>query len=113
MTVRATALRAAGAVAVLAGTHQAITGVSGVLGSAEPPSGTQRNIDSELRFYGVWYGVAGAVMLRAAGDEETDRRVGGLLAIGWGAAPRRAPCQCNVSAARTTSFCAWAQWRLA
>jgi hypothetical protein len=87
MSLRQAALRAAGTVAVVAGCHQAVTGVRGVRGAAgeRVTSKGDRNVDSELRFYGVWYAVAGAVMHKAAVDVRTDRVFDDLLAVGWAA----------------------------
>ena len=79
-------LTASGAVAVLAGTYQAVTGTAGVHRAAAGRSTAigGRNVDSELRFHAVWYAVAGAQMLRAAAapaDRDT-----ALLAAGWAGA---------------------------
>ncbi len=56
-------------------------------GAAGPRADTwgERNLDSELRFYGVWRAFSGAVMRKAATDAETDRALGGVVAAGWAA----------------------------
>jgi hypothetical protein len=46
----------------------------------------ERNVDSELRFYGVWYAASGLAMHKAAADVEADRLLHPLLAAGWLAA---------------------------
>jgi hypothetical protein len=87
VSARGLVLRTSGTVALAAAAHQALTGLRGVSG-AEPPRDIvgDRNVDSEIRFYAVWYGVAGAAMHRAAGDREADRVLGPLVASGWAAA---------------------------
>jgi hypothetical protein len=61
---------AAGAVALAAGTHQALRGVRGTAG-VDPAAGSSpetwmRNVDSELRFYATWYAAAGTTALADA-----------------------------------------------
>ncbi len=87
MALRQATLHAAGTVAVVAGCHQALRGLRGVRGAGGPRADTrgERNLDSELRFYGVWYAFSGAVMRKAATDAETDRALGGVVAAGWAA----------------------------
>lgn len=85
------ALRIGGAVAVVAGLHQVVTGNAGVVGNRpdldgwrDPESAAAlRNVDSELRFYGAWYATAGALMLRAAAGPRVDRGTRRLLGLGW------------------------------
>jgi hypothetical protein len=69
---------------MVAAAHQITTGLSGVLG-ADTLRRTRAaaNVDSELRFYGVWYAVAGALMHRAAGDPQRDRALRPLIETGW------------------------------
>ncbi|MDP9434613.1 MAG: hypothetical protein M3P93_05215, partial [Actinomycetota bacterium] len=66
--LRSGALLTAGSVAVAAACHQTVRGVAGVHEARRPDAERigDRNLDSELRFYAVWYGIAGAQMLRAA-----------------------------------------------
>lgn len=92
MTVRQVALRLGGTIAIAAAVGQVASGARGVRGfdwrvaSGELPSSGLASLDSELRFYAVWYGVAGALMHRAANDEVLDRAVSTLVAAGWAAA---------------------------
>lgn len=92
MSVRRTTLRTAGSVAVLAGGLQALTGLSGVYGvttrdRADVPTGLAgRNLDSELRFYAVWYAAAGLLMHAAAHDADLDRGLAAVLPVTWFAA---------------------------
>ena len=74
-------LRGAGAVALAAGTHQVVTGGSGVLGARG--AALPASVDSELRFYAAWYAAAGALMLRASRDPRVDQAVTVPLALGW------------------------------
>jgi hypothetical protein len=78
----------AGAVAVIAGAHQLLTGLAGVRGwratAADAPA--LRNVDSELRFYGAWYATSGLLMLQAAGQERLDPGRTRLVGAGWLAA---------------------------
>lgn len=87
MNARRSALRTAGAVALAAATHQMATGVRGVRGADAPRPAVvgDRSVDSELRFYAAWYGVAGAAMVMASRDSEADRVLAPLLASGWAA----------------------------
>jgi hypothetical protein len=57
-----------------------MTGAAGVAGRR--PATIDRNVDSELRFYGAWYATAGALMLRAASGP-LDRRTTQTLGAGW------------------------------
>lgn len=66
-----------GAVAVLAGASTVIFGVASIAG-AEPVSGT---VDSEMRFYAVWYVVAGLLLLRAARAVEKEGALIRTLAV--------------------------------
>jgi hypothetical protein len=92
VTVRRATLRLAGTVAVLASAYQVVTGVSGVREvrrngtRSDDVGGLSPSIDSELRFYAVWYGLAGVLMHKAATDDALDRSLGSLLSAGWGAA---------------------------
>lgn len=57
----------AGGVALVAGLHQAATGLRGVAGAGAAAALDPRaraSLDSELRFYGTWYAAAGALALR-------------------------------------------------
>jgi hypothetical protein len=76
------ALRLSGGVAVVAGLHQLLTGSAGVVGHRPAGSAGERNVDSELRFYGAWYATAGALMLRASAGP-LDRRTTRVLGAGW------------------------------
>ena len=82
--VRGATLRAAGTVALVAAAHQVTTGVAGVRGVAAAPSSP--GVDSEMRFYAGWYGVAGLLMHRLAGDPGLDRALGRLVEAGWATA---------------------------
>ncbi len=88
MSARRCLLAVSGGVALAAASHQALRGSAGVHGAGPPRADLlgDRNLDSELRFYAVWYGVAGLQMLRAASDPDADPGVEPLLAAGWGAA---------------------------
>jgi hypothetical protein len=81
-------MRAAGAVAVVAGAHQLLTGVAGVRGGPGDAAAMPalRNVDSELRFYGAWYAVSGSLMLRNSAQEEPDAATTRLVGAGWLAA---------------------------
>ena len=61
-------LRFLGVVAFVAGLGTVVLGVDSIVG-AEPVSGT---VDSEMRFYAVWYAAAGLLLLRTAGRLEQD-----------------------------------------
>lgn len=82
----------AGTVALGAAVSQIATGAKGVrafdwrVASDHLPNVALASLDSELRFYAVWYGVAGVLMHRAATDEGLDRMLGPILTVGWGAA---------------------------
>ncbi|MGH2756743.1 MAG: DUF4345 domain-containing protein [Actinomycetota bacterium] len=56
-----------GSIALVAGLGTVLFGVDSIVG-AEPVSGT---VDSEMRFYAVWYAGAGVVILRAAARVES------------------------------------------
>lgn len=92
ITLRQATLRAAGTVALAAAVTQIATGARGVRGfdwqaaAEQLPGAALASVDSELRFYAVWYGVAGVVMHRAANDEAFDRSLRPFIAAGWGAA---------------------------
>lgn len=87
-TARVGLLRTIGTVAVAAAAHQAVTGVGGVRGvghrAGRPLATTgEASVDSEVRFYAVWYGLAGVAMHKAAGDRRFDRSFSDLLAGAW------------------------------
>lgn len=85
MPTSSATLRIAGTVALVAGGYQALTGLKGVLGVDEAvATPAQRNVDSELRFYGVWYAVAGAAMHTAASSPDVHRSLQPLITAGWG-----------------------------
>jgi hypothetical protein len=87
VSLRTCTLRTAGAVAVVAGTQQVLTGSGGVLGLRDRSAvAREPSVDSELRFYGVWYAVSGLAMHKAAADPGADRALHPLLAAGWCAA---------------------------
>lgn len=87
MSSRTRTLRTAGTAALLAGGYQVCTGSRGVSGVRQPAAlADEPGLDSELRFYGVWYAVSGLVMHKAAADPQVDRALHPLLAFGWGAA---------------------------
>jgi hypothetical protein len=77
---------------MVASAYQVVTGVSGVRGvrrngtRPDDVGGLSPSVDSELRFYAVWYGLAGVLMHKAATDDSLDRSLGSLLSAGWGAA---------------------------
>ena len=66
-----------GSVAVIAGTTTVVLGVDSVVG-AEGVSGT---VDSEMRFYAVWYMGAGFLLLRAVARVESEKRTIAGIAI--------------------------------
>lgn len=70
-----------GAVAVVAGTGTVLFGVRSILG-AEAVTPT---VDSEMRFYAVWYAAAGGIILWAARRVESEtttiRGVAGLFFV--------------------------------
>lgn len=85
--MRTWTLRAAGTVALGAASHQVVTGIRGVRGlDHRQLSGATPNLDSEIRFYAVWYAAAGVLMHQAARDDRLDRKVSPLLAGAWSAA---------------------------
>lgn len=92
ITARKATLRVAGTVALGAAVSQIATGARGVrafdwrVACDLLPDVALASLDSELRFYAVWYGVAGVLMHRAATDEVLDRTLGPIIAVGWGAA---------------------------
>jgi hypothetical protein len=86
LVLRRATLRLSGTVALVAAAHQMATGLSGVLTADTASTPAAANVDSELRFYSVWYAVAGALMHRAAVNPQTDRAIRPLLEIGWSAA---------------------------
>jgi hypothetical protein len=55
-------LTAMGSIMLVVGTTSVLLGASSVLSAGDFTAA----IDSEMRFYGVWYAVAGAVLLRAS-----------------------------------------------
>jgi hypothetical protein len=63
--IRRTSTLAAGAVALAAGSYQALTGLRGTPG--RQPEGALdpwlRDLDSEVRYYASWYAAAGATTL--------------------------------------------------
>lgn len=59
-----------GVVALLAGLSTVLLGASSIIGAKEV-SGT---VDSEMRFYAVWYAAAGGVLLRSAVRVEAEGR---------------------------------------
>jgi hypothetical protein len=83
---RRATLRTAGTVAIAAGVHQLVTGVAGVHGREVADATAAPNLDSEIRFYGGWYAIAGFLMHRLATDAELDLAVGRLVEAGWAAA---------------------------
>jgi hypothetical protein len=91
-TVRKATLRVAGSVALGAAATQIASGARGVrsfdwrMASDHLPKVALSSLDSELRFYAVWYGVAGFLMHRAASDETFDWALHPVIAIGWGGA---------------------------
>ena len=91
-TVRKATLRVAGTVALAAAVSQVASGAGRIrsldwgLASDHLPDVALASLDSEIRFYAVWYGVAGIVMHRAASDEALDVALRPVLAFGWGAA---------------------------
>lgn len=73
-----------GSVALVAGLGTVLLGVDSLVG-AEPVSAT---VDSEMRFYAVWYVAAAIVLLRSVPRVESDggtiRAIAGLFFIaGW------------------------------
>ena len=66
-----------GSVAVVAGLSTVFLGVDSVLG-AEEVSGT---VDSEMRFFAVWYAAAGVVLLRAVPRVESERKTIAAVAV--------------------------------
>ncbi|HEU5082864.1 MAG TPA: DUF4345 family protein [Acidimicrobiales bacterium] len=92
MNARKATLRVAGTVAVAAAMSQIATGTRGVRAfdwreaSDQLPEVALASLDSELSFYAVWYGMAGVLMHRAAGDERVDRALRPMIAAGWAAA---------------------------
>lgn len=58
-----------GAVALIAGVATVLRGTNAIVG-AEDVSGT---VDSEMRFFAVWYAAAGVVLLRAVPRVESER----------------------------------------
>ena len=91
-SVRKVTLRVAGTGALAAAAIQIAAGAEGVrafdwrVASDHLPNVAFASLDSELRFYAVWYGVAGVLMHRAANDEALDRALRPMIAVGWGAA---------------------------
>jgi Domain of unknown function (DUF4345) len=63
-------LSAIGVVALAAGVRDAVGGTGGVVGEAGKVA--PANVDSEFRFYAVWYAVLGALVLRAARRPESE-----------------------------------------
>lgn len=63
------ALAGLGVLAGVAGTYDVVRGVGGVRHRASDAP-IDANVDSELRFFGAWYAVAGVALLRAAGAPE-------------------------------------------
>jgi hypothetical protein len=87
VSLRTRTLRIAGTVAVVAGAQQVVGGSRAVAGVRDRSALTREpSVDSELRFYGVWYAVSGVVMHKSAADPEADRALHPLLAVGWCAA---------------------------
>ncbi|MDQ3957684.1 MAG: DUF4345 domain-containing protein [Actinomycetota bacterium] len=83
-----TLLRFLGLVAFVAGAATAVLGVTSVVG-AEEVSGT---VDSEMRFYAVWYAGAGLLLLRSARRIEAETTMirwiaGALFVAGCARAP--------------------------
>jgi hypothetical protein len=66
-----------GSVALVAGLTTVLLGVDSVVG-AEGVSGT---VDSEMRFYAVWYAAAGVLLLRAVARVESERRTIAAIAV--------------------------------
>ena len=60
-----------GSVALVAGLTTVVLGVDSIIG-AESVSAT---VDSEMRFYAVWYAGAGLFLLRSAPRVESDRTI--------------------------------------
>ena len=60
-----------GAVAATVGTLTLLFGAGMVQGAG----GVSPSVDSELRFFGAWYAVAGVLLIRAASRLEADRFV--------------------------------------
>jgi hypothetical protein len=90
--LRRTSTVAAGAVALAAGTYQALTGIRGTPGDGRRDDGLDpwlRNVDSELRYYGVWYAAAGARALSTALRTGPASRAAGLPWLLAGAARLR------------------------
>lgn len=88
MNLRTVTLRTVGTVAILAAVHRAITGMVGVRGVLpERRTGGfttgERSVDSEIRFYAVWYGLVGVAMHKAARDPIFDRSFRQMLSASW------------------------------
>jgi hypothetical protein len=66
-----------GLIALIAGLTTVILGVDSVIG-AEDVSGT---VDSEMRFYAVWYAAAGVLLLRSAARVDSERKTIAAIAV--------------------------------
>ena len=66
-----------GSVALVAGSVTVLFGVDSIVG-AEAVSAT---VDSEMRFYAVWYAAAGVALLRSVPQVESERRIIGPVAV--------------------------------
>jgi hypothetical protein len=79
-------LRLIGLVAIGFGTFSVVSGAAGVIGEKEASPG----VDSELRFYAIWYVIAGLLALRSARSPVSHAWEIRLLAAGFlgGAAGR-------------------------
>ena len=84
-------LSAIGVVAVAAGVRDAVGGSGGVVGEAGQVA--PANVDSEFRFYAVWYAVLGVLVLRAARRPERE----GVVVQACGAGFLAAACTRLVS----------------
>ena len=65
-----------GSVMVIAGLGTVLLGAASIVG-AEDVSGT---VDSEMRFYAVWYVGAGMLLLRSVPRVESERKIVGAVA---------------------------------
>lgn len=74
-------LAAIGMVAAAAGVRDAVGGSGKVIGGAPA---APANVDSEFRFYAVWYAVLGALVLRAARRPESEAAAATVQACGAG-----------------------------
>jgi hypothetical protein len=71
-----------GAVMVLAGASTVLLGATSIVGVDTPSP----SADSEMRFYAVWYVIAGVFLLRALRTLETSTTTVRLVAVGFFAA---------------------------